>query len=188
MLSIFWTLLLVSGFFCACLSGIQGLSSALTDGAGQAVTVTLSMGGAICLWSGLAELLQQSGIQALLTKLTAPLLSVLFPKATENPTAADALSGNFCANLLGLGNAATPMGIAAARRMAHSGKADAELCRLVVLNTASIQLLPTSVAALRSSLGCQTPFDILPAVWLTGLASAAAGLLAARILETLWRS
>ena len=92
------------------------------------------------------------------------------------------LTANVAANLLGLGNAATPMGIAAVRRMQqHSGSARAtdEMCRLIVLNTASIQLLPTTVAAVRAANGAAAPFDILPAVWLTSVCSVTAGLLAA---------
>ena len=100
-----------------------------------------------------------------------------------------AVSANVSANLLGLGNAATPLGIRAATRMAEGcgGVASDELCRLVVLNTASIQLLPTTVAAVRSAHGCAAPFDILPAVWLSSALSVAAGLLAARGLQAVWR-
>ena len=96
-----------------------------------------------------------------------------------------AVSANVSANLLGLGNAATPLGIRAARRMARScdGVASNELCLLVVLNTASIQLLPTTIASLRAAAGSQTPFDILPAVWLSSAMSVAAGLAAAWLLS-----
>jgi spore maturation protein A len=88
------------------------------------------------------------------------------------------------ANLLGLGNAATPMGIAACKAMNDgTGTATDEQCRLVVLNTASIQLLPTTVAALRTGLGCKTPLDILPAVLLTSLSAVSVGLLTAYLLE-----
>ena len=97
---------------------------------------------------------------------------------------ADCLKGN-SGSLLGLGNAATPLGIRAATRMAQgcSGVASDELCRLVVLNTASVQLLPTTVAAVRSGCGAAAPFDILPAVWVSSLLSVTVGLLAARLLE-----
>ena len=100
------------------------------------------------------------------------------------------LSANVSANLLGLGNAATPMGIRASQEMARLGSpgvASNELCRLVVLNTASIQLLPTTVAAIRAAEGASAPFDILPAVWVTSILSVATGLLAARLLARVWR-
>lgn len=99
------------------------------------------------------------------------------------------MSGNLSANLLGLGNAATPLGIRAARRMAlgAEGTASNELCRLVVLNTASVQLLPTTVAAVRAGCGAAAPFDILPAVWISSLLSVSVGLLTARLLERVVR-
>ena len=100
---------------------------------------------------------------------------------------AQKLSANICANFLGLGNAATPMGIQAARRLKRDDTATDELCRLIVLNTASIQLLPTNVAAVRSALGCQSPFDILPAVWVTSFLSAGLGVTAAWLLGKVWK-
>ena len=101
----------------------------------------------------------------------------------------EALSANVSANLLGLGNAATPMGIRAAQGMARLGGGEAtdELCRFVVLNTASVQLLPTTVAAIRAAAGASEPFDILPAVWLSSGISVAAGLAAAWLFARLFR-
>lgn len=96
------------------------------------------------------------------------------------------LSANVSANLLGLGNAATPAGIAAARELAAMGTEGVsgnELCRFVVLNTASIQILPTTVAAMRASAGAASPFDILPAVWISSAVSLMVGLTAARLME-----
>jgi spore maturation protein A len=119
-----------------------------------------------------------------------PILRILFPKTETDTVLRGDLSANICANLLGLGNAATPMGIRAAKRLADPrspGIASDELCRLVVLNTASIQLLPTQIAAVRLSAGCRTPFDILPAVWLTSICSVAAGLICAWALGKLWK-
>ena len=131
--------------------------------------------------------MEKAGVTRLLSKCIAPLLHKLFPSTVADPILADALSGNICANFLGLGNAATPMGIQAVRRMAQGRQtATDEMCRLIVLNTASIQLIPATVAALRSSLGCATPFDILPAVWLTSLCSAGLGVGAAVIFGRGW--
>jgi len=119
-----------------------------------------------------------------------PALGRLLPRASRDPETLAAVSANVSANLLGLGNAATPLGIRAARRMARgqNGVADDELCCLVVLNTASLQLLPTTVAGVRAACGCRTPFDILPAVWLSSAISVTAGLLTARLLSQVWRS
>ena len=113
----------------------------------------------------------------------------LFPNASRDEETLAAISANLSANLLGLGNAATPLGIRAARRMAQGcgGTASHELCLLVVLNSASIQLLPTTVAGVRSALGSADPFDILPAVWTASLLSDLAGLAAAKLLARIWK-
>jgi len=113
----------------------------------------------------------------------------LLPEASRDPETLAAISANLSANLLGLGNAATPLGIRAARRMAQGcgGTASHELCLLVVLNSASIQLLPTTVAGVRSALGSADPFDILPAVWTASLLSVLAGLAAAKLFARIWR-
>ena len=125
----------------------------------------------------------------MLSKLLKPLLARLFPSSKSDQQLAGNLSANICANFLGLGNAATPLGIRAAKQLAAKGKpgiASNELCRLVVLNTASIQLIPTGVAAVRTALGCATPFDILPAVWVTSICSALLGLTAAWLMGKVW--
>ena len=135
------------------------------------------------------EVMTRCGLADRLARLFHPLLRRIFPRACRDPETLSALSANVSANLLGLGNAATPLGIRAARRMARGaeGVATDELCRLVVLNTASIQLLPTTVAGLRSALGASAPFDILPAVWLSSLLSVTAGLTMAKLLSLIGR-
>lgn len=162
------------------------VGAAAAQGVQQAVTFCLTVGGMICLWSGVMEVMRRSGIAAGLSRLLQPVLRRLFPRASRDAQTLDALSMNVSANLLGLGNAATPAGIRAAQRLhALSGgdKASNELCRLVVLNTASIQLLPTTAAALRSACGAENAFDILPAVWMSSAVSVAAGLLAERLFR-----
>ena len=159
------------------------------EGAAAAVELCLNMAGVMCLWSGVMSIMKASGLMGALSRLFRPLLSRLLPRACKDPDTLAALSGNVSANLLGLGNAATPLGIRAARRMAEGcgGIASNELCTLVVLNTASIQLLPTTVAGVRSALGAESAFDILPAVWMASVLSVAAGLLAAKLFGRLWK-
>ena len=154
-------------------------------GAAAAVELGVSMAGVLCLWSGVMEIMNACGLSAGLARLFRPLLRRLLPKASRDPETLAAVSANVSANLLGLGNAATPLGIRAARRMARGcgGIASDELCRLVVLNTASIQLIPATIASVRAAAGCETPFDILPAVWLASVLSVAAGLTAERLLS-----
>ena len=173
-----------------CATGqLSAVSAAALTGTQSAVELCLSMAGAICLWSGVMTLMDRCGLSEKLAALLRPLLRRILPNASRDSETLAALSANVSANLLGLGNAATPLGIRAATRMAQgcNGVASDELCRLVVLNTASIQLLPTTVAAVRSAHGCAAPFDILPAVWLSSVLSVSAGLLAARGLQAVWR-
>ena len=120
-----------------------------------------------------------------LSRLLGPVLRRLFPQVAGDRAVMDSISANVSANLLGLGNAATPLGLEAARGMARKspGVASDSLCMLVVCNTASIQLLPTTVASVRAAFGSAAPFDILPAVWISSLASVTVGLLTARLLS-----
>ena len=184
-----FTGLVAVAFAAAVLTGRGSeLAAAVPQGAQAGITLALSMAGAFCLWSGVGKLMEKAGFTGFLARLFMPLLRRVFPSVKNDPSLAGDLSANICANFLGLGNAATPMGIKAAQRLAAGRSvASDELCRLVVLNTASIQLIPATVAAVRSSLGCQTPFDILPAVWVTSICSAGLGLIAAWLLGKLWR-
>ena len=186
---IFTVLLFLSLTAAVCHGSGRELASAVLQGAQQGVNLTISMTGAVCLWSGIGKLMETIGLTTMLSRFFRPLLSRIFPESKADPLLAGDLSANICANILGLGNAATPMGIQAAQKMAvgTGGIAGNELCRLVVLNTASIQLIPATVAALRASLGCSAPFDILPAVWVTSICSAGMGLIAAWLFGKLWR-
>lgn len=187
---IFTGLIGISLIFSVFTGSGSALAGAVPEGAQKGVTLAVSLAGSICLWSGLGKVMENAGITHKLTVLLRPVLHRLFPGTRTDELLAQHLSANICANLLGLGNAATPMGILAARRMVNPKKphlATDQLCRLIVLNTASIQLIPANVAALRSSLGCDAPFDILPAVWLTSLCSAGLGLIAAWALGRVWK-
>ena len=185
---VFAAMVLISVIGSMLLGTGSALSAGVTSGAQTGITLAISISGAMCLWSGVGALMEKTGISSGLSRLLRPLLSRLFPSVKTDRKLSHYLSANVCANFLGLGNAATPMGIQAAKRLAigQNGIASKELCRLVVLNTASIQLIPTNVAALRASLGCNTPFDILPGVWLTSFCSAAMGLLGAWGLSKVW--
>lgn len=186
-----WTVFIAAGILSALLLGNgSAIAAAVPQGAQAGITLAISMAGSVCLWTGVGRVMEHAGITDLLARLIRPLLKRVFPSTQTDPVLSRDLSANICANFLGLGNAATPMGIRAAQRLAqHSrpGIASGELCRLVVLNTASIQLIPANVAAIRASLGCAAPFDILPAVWITSLFSAGLGLLAAVLLGKILR-
>ena len=187
---IFSSLLALSCLAAALTGKGSDLSAAVLTGAQAGITLAVSLAGSLCLWTGIGKVMEAAGITARLAKLIAPLLHRLFPETRHDPVLAGHISGNICANFLGLGNAATPMGIRAVQRMAGetpSGIASHEMCRLIVLNTASIQLIPANVAAVRASLGAAAPFDILPAVWITSLCSASLGVAAACLLGKVWK-
>ena len=169
---------------------LENVSNAAMEGASSAVELSVSMAGVMCLWSGVMEIMNACGLSQGLSRAFRPILRRLMPEASRDPETLSALSANVSANLLGLGNAATPLGLEAARRMSRRtpGVASDSLCMLVVCNTASIQLIPTTVAAVRMAAGSATPFDILPAVWVTSALSVATGILAAKLLSRLWRS
>lgn len=177
-----WTVMVVLSLVCGLWTGqMDAVAAAAMEGASSAIDLALSMAGIMCLWSGVMEVMNACGISAGLARSFRPVLRRLLPQASRDEETLAAVTANVSANLLGLGNAATPLGIQAARRMAVGcgGIASNELCLLVVLNTASIQLLPTTIASVRAAAGSAAPFDILPAVWISSIVSVAAGLGAA---------
>ena len=185
-----WTGMVVVSVLCGLVTGRGAeVAAAAMEGTAAAVELSLSIAGMLCLWTGVMEVMRQAGLARGLSRLLRPVLSRLFPQVAGDREIMDSISANVSANLLGLGNAATPLGIEAARRMGrHSrGRACDALCMLVVCNTASIQLIPTTVAAVRASAGSRTPFDILPAVWLASAVSVGVGIAACRILARVWR-
>ena len=170
------------------LAACGGSGDVIFDAAEEAVSFCISIAGAICLWSGVMELMEQCGISAALSRLLHPVLGRLFPNSAGRSEIMSSLSENVSANLLGLGNAATPAGIRAARGMAALGERGRdELCLLVVINTASLQLIPSTIAAVRASAGAASAFDIIPAVWISSAAALAVGLVTASILRRLWK-
>ena len=186
-----WAILLFISVLCSVINGrASAVAAAIPQGAQAGITLAISIAGSLCLWAGVGKLMERTGLTAKLAALLRPALSRLFPSTRKDSILMQHLSANVCANFLGLGNAATPSGILAAKRLKDPSQpqtATDELCRLIVLNTASIQLIPANVAAVRTSLGCQTPFDILPALWITSLCSAGIGVLCAWLFGKVWR-
>ena len=163
------------------------VSLATLSGGEEAVQLMLRLAGTLCLWSGLMEVMTRSGLADRIARMLSPLIRRLFGSYGEEAEARAAIAQNLSANLLGLGSAATPSGLRAAKRLKElSDKRGAPphgAFLLIVLNTASLQLLPTTVAAVRAGLGSPSPYNILPAVWVTSACSVAAGLLAARLFR-----
>ena len=189
-MTVIWSGMVVLSLLCGLATGRgPAVAAAAMEGAAAAVELCLSMAGVLCLWMGVMEIMKRSGLSEGLSRLLRPLLRRLYPDFARDREVMDAIAANVSANLLGLGNAATPLGLEAARKMSRRspGVASDALCMLVVCNTASIQLLPTTVAAVRAGAGCARPFDILPAVWLASALSVTAGILAAKFFSKVWR-
>ena len=185
-----WTGMVVVSILCGLAQGTgDQVAAAALEGAGAAVELCLSMAGILCLWMGVMEVMKRSGLAEGLSRLLRPLLGRLYPTFARDRAVMDSISANVSANLLGLGNAATPLGIRAAQLMSKRspGVASDPLCMLVVCNTASIQLIPTTVATVRAAAGSSAPFDILPAVWLASLLSVGVGVAACKLLSRVWR-
>ncbi len=163
--------------------------ASLMEGAKESLRFLAGIAGGLCLWSAILELAERCGLSDRLGRLLHPILRKLFPLSAEKPEILTALSENVSANLLGLGNAATPAGVRAAKGMARLGeKAEDELSLFVVINTASLQLFPGMTTALLSAAGSSAPYDILPAVWISTAVSLCAGLGAASFFRRIWPS
>ena len=185
-----WTgMVVLSLIFGVATGSLDAVAEAALTGAASAIDLSLSMAGILCLWSGVMEVMNVCGLSESLAKAFRPLLRRLLPQASRDAETLAAVSANVSANLLGLGNAATPLGLEAARRMSRKspGVASDALCMLVVCNTASIQLIPTTVATVRAAAGSQTPFDILPATWLASVLSVGVGVVACKLCARFWK-
>ena len=189
-MAVIWAVMVGASILCGAATGQgEAVASAALEGAQAGVELCLAMAGVLCLWMGVMEVMRRAGLVRALSRLLRPLLRRLYPDFAREEAVMEAVSANLSANVLGLGNAATPLGLEAARRMARRtpGVASDGLCMLVVCNTASVQLIPATVAGLRAAAGCRTPFDILPAVWLASAVSVTAGILAAKLFARIWR-
>ena len=188
MMTVIWGAMMLISILCALATGrMQQLSDAVLSGAGDAVELVISLLGMMCLWTGLMKIADAGGITRILSRVFAPVMRRLFPDYEPESPAVRAICMNVTANLLGLGNAATPMGIAAMKEMAKRnpipGTANNSMAMFVVINTASIQLLPTMMGVQRARYGSATPFDVVPAVWVTSFAALLVGIVMAKILE-----
>jgi spore maturation protein A len=166
---------------------INQVSSAAISGAVDAVSLFLVLLATICLWNGLMKIAEKAGITKLMSKLLSPLTRRLFPDLKPDSPGIKAITMNIVANFLGLGNAATPLGLQAMKEMSktslNKGTATDSMVTFIVMNTASIQLVPTTIAALRIKYNSTAPFDILPCIWLASSITLACGIILSKSLE-----
>jgi spore maturation protein A len=184
MLNYIWSGLVIISVVCAAVFGnTQELSTALLNSGASSIELLLKMAGIMCLWSGIMKIAEESGFTSVIAKAFSPLLKPLFPHLDKNSEAFRNITMNISANLLGLGNAATPFGLKAMENLhTLNNKADTasdEMVIFVVMNTASLQLLPTTIATLRQTYGSTAPFEIIVPVWISSACALAVALILA---------
>ncbi len=187
-----WAGMMIFSFISAVFFGnMQSLSDGITDAAANSVTITIELLGILMLWSGVMNIAERSGLTKKMAAMLSPVLRLLFPNTDPNSETGRAISMNITANLLGLGSAATPLGIEAMKRL-HKGAgrrpyATDDMVRFVVINTAALHLIPTTVAMFRQEYGSKVPMDILPASLLTSATALTMGLIMTAILKRIFK-
>lgn len=186
MMNYIWVFLILFSLICAVFNGnMPQLSSAILSGCSDAVSLCIKLLGILCLWCGLMNVAEKSGLCRVVTRILSPALKLLFPQNRNNPEVIDAISMNVTANLFGLGNAATPLGINAVKKMQklsnNKSAVTADMMTFVVINTAALKIIPTTVAALRESAGAENPMDIIICVWISSAFALVAAVSAVKI-------
>lgn len=187
MLNKIWPAFLIISFIYAILNGnIEEFNSSIFTSCAQTVDLILKLFGTMCLWNGLMKIVQETSLMKKLTKFISPLMKILFPKMKKEDKEYKEITINIMANLLGIGNAATPLGLKAMQTMQEKNpqkdRITDSMAMFIVLNTASIQLIPSTVIAVRASLGSVNPSQIIVPVWIATIAADVAGIVASKIL------
>lgn len=177
MLNYIWSTLIIVSVICAFFTGkIEEMSNSVLESAANAIELIITMSGTVCLWSGIIAIADKSGASKVISKILSPILTKLFPELDRNSKAFNAICANVTANLLGLGNAATPLGIKAMKELSEiedhkklDRTADRSMIMFVILNTSSIQLMPTMIISILSVCGSTNPNVIIPCVWISSL-------------------
>ncbi|MGE5613963.1 MAG: nucleoside recognition domain-containing protein [Bacillota bacterium] len=188
MLNYIWAAMILSGFVIGALNGrLEAVTKAAVSSAGSAVELCIGLLGVMCLWSGLMKIMEKSGLVDVIAKLARPALKPLFPQIKNNGRALGAIVLNLSANFLGLGNAATPLGIKAMIELqkTNGGRDTASdaMCMFLVLNTSAIQLIPSTIIALRNDAGSAAPAEITACVWFASLCATLTGVIMAKAMS-----
>lgn len=187
MLNVIWPIFIIISFIYAFLVGrVDDVNQSIFDSAASAVELSITFLGTMCLWNGVMKIVQETSLIEKLTKLLRPIMKCLFPNLKDKDTANKEISMNLIANILGLGNAATPLGLKAMKTMQKENeKKDTlsnSMAMFIVLNTASLQLVPTTVIAIRSSLGSENPSSIILPIWIVSIITVVTGVCITKIL------
>ena len=187
MLNIVWPIFIIISFSFAIFSGnLENLNNSIFESTSSAINLSIDLLGSMCLWSGIMQIASKTSLIENLTKSLEPTLNFLFPKIRRNKKIKKEISMNIVANILGLGNAATPLGLKAMKSMQEENKKKDTLSdsmmMFIIINTASIQLIPTTVIAIRSSLGSENPTSIVFPTWIATIVAAVVGIMTAKIV------
>ena len=185
--SYIWSLMIIVSVIFGIRNGnLEQVVTAGLNGAEASVSAALSLAGVMCLWTGLLNTARECGLAGMIQRLLSPVLRRLFPGIKKGDPAETYISMNVTANLLGMGNGATPMGIKAMEAMADgTGRATGDMCMFAVLNTAAFQLIPTTILALRAAAGSTNPSSVVAPIWIVSLLSLAVGILAVKGMNRL---
>lgn len=181
-----WVFMIVISYIFSFFEGSTAdVTKSVFDGCSDAVTLVISLLGMMCLWTGILEVAQMSGLIKKVQKILSPIISWLFPTIDKNSDVAGEISMSISANLLGLSNAATPLGLSVMEKLEKRNlikdTASDEMCMFVVINTASITLLPTTLLTLRSAFSSKAPFEIIVPVWIVSFISLLSGIICAKL-------
>lgn len=187
MLNIIWPLFLIISFIYAIFNGrVVDVNNSIFESTKTAVDLSISLLGTICLWNGIMQIASKTSIIKYLSKLLKPIMKKIFPDIEEEDEVHNQITMNIIANIMGLGNAATPLGLKAMKMLQEKNKEKDKLSNsmamLIVLNTASIQIIPTTVIAIRNSLGSQNPTAMIIPVWIATIFAACSSIFTAKIL------
>ncbi|MDR1100923.1 MAG: hypothetical protein LBL34_00970 [Clostridiales bacterium] len=194
MMNYIWAGLILISIVVGTLTGrIDAITNAAIQGAGTAVTTAITLLGIMSLWSGLMNIVQQSGLIKFFATLLQPLTKLIFPKIPQKSPAMNAIVMNMSANLLGMSNAATPLGLLAMNELAkisnrRLGVASDDMAMFVVINTASIQLIPATIIAIRQAAGSANPYQVIIPIWICSLSALIVGVCAAKFFQNMGRN
>lgn len=191
MLNIIWPIFIIISIVYAFFVGrVEEVNSAVFESAESTVNLMLTFFGTLCLWNGIMEIATATSLMEKLTKFLSPIMKVLFPEIKKEDKEYKEISMNMVANILGLGNAATPLGLKAMETMQKKNtKKDTlsnSMATLLVINTASLQVIPTTVIAIRTSLDSANPTSIILPVWIATLAGFSTVVILSKILSKKW--
>jgi spore maturation protein A len=187
MLNKIWPIFIIVSIIYAIFSGnLEQLNNSIFESTESTIQITLTLLGTMCLWSGLMKIASNLSLIDKFCKMLNPIINFLFPDLKKNEKIKKEISMNMTANILGLGNAATPLGLKAMSSMQkENNKKDTlsdSMLMFILINTASIQIIPTTVLAIRKSLGSENSTEILVPVWGATILAAVAGIIVAKLL------